>query len=313
MLFHVLVYVLSFAGIWLGAGLATKAVQNLSRRLGLSSFSLSFLILGFFTSVSELSVGVNSVILKDPEIYVGNLIGASIVLLLMVIPFLALAANSINIQKEFSGFNLVVSLLVIAAPVILVIDGQVTKLDSVISIILYVFLFICIERKNGILGTTKKIAKVPETKIVKAIVKIIVGVSIIFISSRFIVGQTLYFSELLKVSPFMISLLLISIGTNVPELSLVFRSLVMRNNQVAFGDYIGSAAFNTFLFGFLTLLYGNTVSLENSYFVSLLFLIAGVILFYHFAHTKNIISRLEGLVLLLFYFSFIVTELLIHF
>jgi cation:H+ antiporter len=134
-------------------------------------------------------------------------------------------------------------------------------------------------------------------------------VVVIFVASRFVVEQTLYFSQILQVSPFIISLLFIAIGTNIPELSFVVRSAFMKNNQVAFGDYVGSASVNTLLFGTLTLIFGKTVFLRNSYMISLYFLLFGLILFYYFARTKNSISRREGLVLLLLYVAFLATEI----
>ena len=86
----------------------------------------------------------------------------------------------------------------------------------------------------------------------------------------------------------------------------------MKNYQVAFGNYVGSAVFNTFLLGILTLIHGRPVFLSNSYTISLLFLIVGLLLFYRFARTKNTLSRQEGLILLAVYLIFILTEIYLH-
>lgn len=309
---NLVIYILGFAGIWIGSGLAITSVERVSKVLKLSSFAVSFLILGFFTSVSELSVGINSVIKNDPEIYVGNLIGASIVIFMMIVPLLAIASNGLKINREFQGFNLLVSMLVIAAPGILAIDGQVDRIDSLISVVLYLFLLICIQMKRGIFQNVRTVSKLQSIRISRELIKIIAGIAIIFIASKFVVTQTLYFSEILNISPFLISLLFIAIGTNIPELSFVVRSMFMKNNQVAFGDYVGSAAFNTFLYGFLTLLYGQTVNLSNSYNVSLLFLLAGLATFYFLARTQHNISRIEGFLLLMIYIGFLLVELIIH-
>ena len=48
MVTHALIYALSFVGIWIGSGLAIKSVERLSQSLKLSSFAVSFLVLGFF-------------------------------------------------------------------------------------------------------------------------------------------------------------------------------------------------------------------------------------------------------------------------
>lgn len=312
MLPHILIYSFSFIGIWIGSGLAIGAIERLSRILRISSFTISFLVLGFFTSVSEMSVGINAVLEKDPEIYVGNLIGASIVIFMLIIPLLAITGNKINISTEFQGFNLPASLVVVALPVILAMDGKIDKVDSLISLALFGFLVICIQARRGLLNNISNIASGDGLKIGKEFLRIIFGLATIFIASRFIVEQTMYFSGLLNVSPFLISLLLIAVGTNIPELSFVIRSAFMRSNQVAFGDYVGSAAVNTFLLGGLTLFNKNAVILTNSYVVSLLFLILGLVMFYYFARSKNSISRFEGFILLTIYFIFMATEIYIH-
>src|SRR3989344_2032781 len=101
MLPHLFIYTLSFIGIWIGSGLAIGSVERLSKILRVSSFAVSFLVLGLFTSMGELSVGVNAVLENDPEIYVGTLIGASIVIFTLIIPLLAITGNKIKISTEF--------------------------------------------------------------------------------------------------------------------------------------------------------------------------------------------------------------------
>ncbi|PJE64023.1 hypothetical protein COU89_00105 [Candidatus Roizmanbacteria bacterium CG10_big_fil_rev_8_21_14_0_10_45_7] len=309
---HVLIYALSFVGIWVGSGLAIGSVERLSKILRVSSFAVSFLILGFFTSIGELSVGVNAILENDPEIYVGTLIGASIVIFMLVIPLLAITGKSIKISSEFQGFNLPASLVVIALPVILAMDGVVDRVDSIIILSLFGVLVIAIQTRRGLLEKIKNINSKSGIQVGKELVRILFGIATIFIASRFVVEQTMYFSSALNISPFIISLLLIAIGTNIPELSFVMRSAFMTNNQVAFGDYIGSAAFNTFLVGILTLAYGKPVLLTNSYLSSLLFLVVGLLIFYYFARTKNTISRTEGFALLAIYVLFLFVEIFIH-
>lgn len=312
MLGHLILYILSFVAIWIGAGMSVSSVERLSRRLHLSSFAVSFLVLGFFTSVTELSVGVNSIIEDRPGIYVGNLIGASIVLFMLIIPLLVIFGNDIRINNEFRGMNLVLSLFVIAAPVLLTFDGVVDNRDSLISIVLFGILVLAVQTKRGLLDGVRNLSQSGRTKVEHELIKIVIGVVLIFIAGHFVVEQTVYFSGVLKLSPFLISLLFIAVGTNVPELSIVARSIVMKKNQIAFGDYIGSAAFNTFLFGILTQAYGKRVVLTNSYLVSLFFLVVGLVMFYVFARSKNTLTRKEGLVLLSLYVAFLMTEIYLH-
>lgn len=310
MINHLLIYILSFFGVWIGSGLAIKSVEKISHQLKTSSFVLSFLVLGLFTSIGELSIGVSSIIKNDPEVYIGNLVGASIVIFMLIIPLLALVSKSIKITPEFQEFNLLASLLVIALPVLSVIDGKITKIDNVLALFLFFFLLVNIQSKNKLINNLKIINQ-SKSKIIPELLKIVFGVLVIFTSSHFIVDQTLYFSKIFQLSPFIISLLVTSLGTNIPELSLVVRSAIMKNNEVAFGNYIGSASFNTFLLGFLGLIYNKDIILNNNYTISLLFLIINLTLFFFFAKSKNTISKKESLVLLSTYFFFIAAQIIL--
>lgn len=308
MLIHLFLFIISFTGIWIGSGLAVNSVQKLSTRLRISSFMVSFVILGMFTSIGEFSVGVISILENDPEIFVGTLIGASLVLFLLIIPVLAIVGKSIRISPEFQGYNLPASLTVIGLPAILVIDGRIERYDAILTLSIFFLMLFSSHVKRGVLEKLRTFA--PKAKIAfgKEILKILFGISIIFIASHYVVEQTMYFSKMFDISPFIISLLVIAIGTNIPELSLVIRSIFMKNTQVAFGDYIGSAVFNSFLFGLLAILYGRSILLGNSYLVSLVFLVVGLLLFYLFARTRNTLSRSEGFILLCLYLAFLMSE-----
>ena len=118
-------------------------------------------------------------------------------------------------------------------------------------VLIYLVLFYFIEKKKGLMENLKeKITQNPSHYLID-LISIITGSVLIIASSRIVVDLTIYFSNYLKISLFLISLLGLSIGTNLPELSLAVRSVIAKKKDVAFGDYIGSAAANTFIFGIL--------------------------------------------------------------
>lgn len=309
MLLHLLYYLLGFVLIWVGAGLAVKDIDRLSRKLHFSSFAVSFLFLGFFTSISEISVGINALVERDPEIYVGNLIGGSIVLFLLVIPLLAVAGNGLKMVHSLQQRHLAVVLFTIAAPVFLVFDNVVSLADAAIFIILYVYLFKTLHEERGIRNFLASLVAFRETAMLKILGKVALGVGMVLMASRLIVNETLYFASAWHVSPFIISLLVISIGTNVPELSIAVRSLYLGKREVALGNYLGSAAFNTLTMGMLTIANGGKVTMVQSFTLPLIFLVVGLILFYRFGKSGSRITRNEGWQLIALYAAFLVTEI----
>jgi cation:H+ antiporter len=116
--------------------------------------------------------------------------------------------------------------------------------------------------------------------------------------------------NMLGISSFLISLMVLSIGTNLPEISLAIRSVVSQKKEIAFGDYLGSAAANTLVFGMLTFLHGKPISIPNRPFIPFFFMSFGFGIFYMLLRKKNEISRKAGMLLLIVYVFFLLIQTL---
>ncbi len=177
-------------------------------------------------------------------------------------------------------------------------------------ILLYMMLLFFIHKRRGIIDTIEQTAMQQRIHYVDSFVRIIIGVIIVYFTSKFLVDRTLYFSHLLEISPFLISLIALSFGTNIPEFSIAIRSVLSGNNDIALGDYIGSASANTLLFGILSILNKSVVRVDGDFIITFIFVILAIILFYLFSRSRNDISRIEGLSLLGLYMLFLTLELI---
>ncbi len=309
MLFDFFLYLFSFLAIWFGAGLIVSSLEDFSRKLNVSTFATSFFLLGILTSIPEGSVGISSIIDKDPEIFVGNLVGASLILFVFIIPVLAILGNGIKLAHQLDGKKLSLALFIIAAPTFLIADKRLTIYEGLLLISLYMILFFFIEKKKGILEKIRDHIIDGKTHIAEDLLKILIGAVVVFLSSNMIVDKTMLFSNIFHISPFLISLLLLSVGTNLPELSLAIRSVTLGKKEVALGDYVGSAAANTLFFGVLTLINQQEIVLSNHFLPTFIFMLIGLSMFFYFTRSKNDISRIEGAILLLTYFTFVIVEI----
>jgi cation:H+ antiporter len=307
---NILIYIISFVVIWFGAGLIISAVSRFSKKFKLSSFAISFVLLGLLTSTPEFAVGVQSIAEHNPEIFVGNLLGGIPVILLFVIPLLAIFGNGVSLKHELDHSTLLATLAVILTPSLLVLDKRVSNVEGVVLIILYFVLLLLVEKKHGFFDRANMQLLNTRTFSLNDLVKILVGIGLVFISSNLIVDKTLYFAELLQISAFYISLIAIAIGTNLPELSLAVRAVATGKKDIAMGDYMGSAAANTFLFGLFTLLNNGEVLTINNFVVTFVFILTAIMIFYVLSRTKNFISRGNGFLMLIVYFAFVTFEFL---
>ncbi len=304
----ILIYIFSFIVIWFGSGLIISSADRLSRKLKLSSFAFSFFVLGILTSTPELSVGLAAVNRGNPEIFVGNLIGGVVVIFFFIIPLLAIFGNGIKLSNQLKTTNLLMAFAIMLAPVFFVMDKKLSHPEGAVLVGLYFLLFYFIQKEKGVLdnGSSKAISLKSFSFV--DLVKIVVGVGLIFVASRFIVEKTLYFAQLARVSSFYLSLVAVSLGTNLPELSLGIRSVISRKKQIAFGDFIGSAAVNTLLLGLLTILTPGEIFTVNGFTKLFIIIFLGFGLFFYLSRSKNDISRKEGFILLLLYVVFIILE-----
>lgn len=311
LLLQVVLYIVCFVAVWFGAGLVLNSVHELSTSWKLPPFLISFFVLGILTSLPETTIGAISVLSGDAEIMVGNLLGGVIVVFLAIIPLLAILGNGVKIPSAIGRTQLIHLLVVVVAPAFLTADQRLTRLEGIFLIILYVSMVITFWSKQSLLekmGSALNAKK--KKKFALLFFKVLVGIAILVGSGQFIVKLTVYFAEIVDISPFFVGLVVVAIGTNIPELSIVMKSVLSRKKEIALGDYLGSASVNTLLLGIFSLLYGNTIQLPNHFLQRFSFLIIGSLLLYFFIRTKNILSRKEGAVLLLLYIGFILFEVL---
>jgi cation:H+ antiporter len=296
--------------IWYGSGLIVSATSKFSKKLNISPFIFSFLFLGLLTSIPEFSVGLQAMATDHPEIFVGNLLGGSIVLFLVVIPVLAIIGNGINVKNELKGKSLLLTSGVILAPAYFVLDKVVTNIEGMIMIGMYSVLMFFIQKDKGVLDKkNKKLLNVKKYSY-KDLLSLVFGLGIIFISSRILLDKTLYFAELLGISAFYISLIVVALGTDMPEFILAVRSAMQKKKDVAMGDYLGAAAASTLLFGIFTLLNNGAVDAVGNFWVTFVFIIIALTQFYFFSRSKQFISRQEGLIMISTYGLFLATEIL---
>lgn len=304
--FNIISFLFLLLIIWFGSGLVVGSIDRLRKKIRLSSFAASFFILGILTSLPELTIGLNAVSEGQPEIFVGNLLGATAVVFLLIIPLLAIFGNGIKLKHKLSKPSFISILLISLAPAFFILDKKITSLEAAALVLCYFFAAYLMQEKYHILDNKKRKLLSLKKYSFLDIVKILFGVILIFLASQIIVDKTLYFSRQFQIAPFYISLLALSIGTNLPELSIAIRSIISRKKEIAFGNYLGSAAANTFLFGFLSILNNGEVLTVNSFLATFVFIALGIVFFYYFSSSRNDISRKEGLMLLAGYVLFFI-------
>lgn len=294
--------------IWFFSGIVVHGVEQLSRRLNLSRFAVSVFLLGFITSLPEIGVLINSLVLDSPEVSLGNLVGGQMFLLFFIIPLLAVLIGKIQLHTALQGKSLIITLLVLAAPLIASLDRQISRTDALVLLCLYAIFTLVYWQKMSLLERVEKRLSHHKKGDGRMLLKVVISMGFVLLASNRLVSQIHTLSTALGLHEFFVSMVVIAIGTNTPELSLMIRGIFARKSDVALGNYIGSATLNTLLMTILVMARGGAVIIHMEVIILTIFIV-GIACFWYFSRSKGSLSRSEGFALLGIYFLFIAVGL----
>lgn len=131
----------------------------------------------------------------------------------------------------------------------------------------------------------------------------ILGLILLIIGANKFVYHLKLLAKKLNISEFIIGLILASFATTLPEISVSIISSLQGNSTIALGNALGSVLVNiAFIFGISSIII--PIKLDNNTWKYSLFLFI-ITIFLYLLMLDKIISRLEGLILLLIYLFFL--------
>jgi len=284
-------------------------VRNIGERLGVNIFFLG-LILGFLTSLPELSVGINAISEGVPRISLGNLFGGILVLFGLILGVSVVINRKIKTDGDIQGvFQL---LLFIVFPFLLGLDGSISWIEGIGIIVAYFLLLAHLYRKNNHLEKTERIT-VHKRDLLKNVFFVIAGIVFVIVISNIIIRMTLSLLESFGIPPFITGLLFFSIGTNLPEIIVTIRSWKRHIKELSVSNLLGSGIANAMIVGILAVMKTLPVELDLSYLMTIGVTLFLMWFFLKFYKTGNAFVRREGVALIGIYGFFVLTQILFTF
>lgn len=294
----ILLLVLSYAADWV-----IKSLVEIGRRFNISEFVLGFVIIGMATSLPELSVAINSIINGTPGLAIGNLVGASLVLLSLIVGVAAVLQKGILLGHSVHSRDLIIGGALIAAPIFLLINGHLSYGEGWFLIILYaLYLFYLYTNRVAIVLRVLDHKRFPLKHLLIGGALGLVG---LMASSYYVVKISTDLAHTLAWPPLIIGVLVLGIGTNLPEITLMLKARRAGAQKLVLGDLMGSAAANTMIVGIIGVGTGGFILADPSVIlIAGVFLFTIILMFNVFIRSKAVLSPAEGFILLLAYLIF---------
>lgn len=313
---EIFIFIIGIIIIYSGANLLVLGAGKFARSIGVSPLIIGLTIVGIGTSLPETVVGVLSGLKKTSEISFGNILGADIYDLCLVVGVSALVrpllVNVKLVHREIKWFLAVVFVLLLFS-----IDGILTFLDGLILFIFdIIYLIYCYssakkERKDAeILEKEMSELVTSDKKIGLYLFQTIIGLVILIIGGEIIIETAIRFVKIWNLTGEFVGMTLVSLGTALPELTTSVVASYRNEPDISVGNVIGTVIYNTSaIVGIVSILDPIVVSRKLLFFqLPFIFLIS--ILLFSLVKSGSKISRKEGIGLVLLYIVFFVTIVL---
>lgn len=299
--------ILSLALVIKSADFAIHYATRLAESCGLSKYLVGFLVVAVISILPETFISVTSALNGVPSFGLGTLFGSNVADLTLVFSLVILVSNhDLRVASKIiqNGYLYIGTIFV---PILLGLDGHYSRLEGMILLLVGGGFYYYILKNHVYKVKTKR-----EKFRILDILFLFVGMALLLLGSYLTVQFGVHVALDLRVSPVLIGMFVVALGTTLPELFFSIRVMKHRSDGLALGDILGTViADATIVVGIITLI--NPFSFnQRIVYISGIFMFFATVLLFHFMKTGKKINRQEAFLLILFYLLFVSAELLIN-
>ena len=292
---------------------------SLAKKLRISSMIIGLTVVAYGTSTPELAAAVLAAFNSHTELILGNVIGSNISNVGMVIGISAIFAplliSKITVSR-WIPIMIGVSLLVIG----LSYDGELSQIDGIMliaSLIGFTLYTIKAVKKQKLQSTEVIENETIEGEYFLSKYKIdtypqsfgliAVGVILLFLGGHLTVDGAVNIAESLGLSQLIIGVVIVAIGTSLPELITSIIAIAKKQTDIGVGNIVGSNIYNILLIlGVSSTIVGIPVSTDvfSNYYIMIAF---SLVLFIGF---RKYIPRFVGIGLTIAFIAYLISLLL---
>jgi cation:H+ antiporter len=306
-----LILIAGVAGLWLGTELTIGGALAIAKRHRLSEFFVGLVILSIGSDLPELAVAADAGVkglmgVNASAVVVGTSLGSVVAQIGFVLGLVGVISH-LTLPRRYTYRH---GSALLAATVVLylvALDGHVSRVEGSVLIALYAGYVVAL--MNG--------SNVPDEEPRplagggwSSWLALLIGLSVVTASSEVTVNQVVGIAQEFHISEGLISVLIIGIGTSLPELSISIGAILKKRTELSVGNIIGSNILDTLLpIGLAAVI--SEVTVERGFVtfdIPYIFVLTVVVLTM-FAIRRGI-RRPEGLVILSAYACYVILKLL---
>lgn len=306
MLFQLLIFAIALFLVIQGATMATTYAGRLAESFHLSKYTVGFIVVAVISILPETFIAINSALEGIPSFGLATLFGSNIADLTLIFALIMILGKRKNLKVESKILkNHLVYPFILLFPLILGLNGYFSRLEG-LAIIMAGIAFYYIALKNGSVDGPVEVKE--KSSRLKNILMLLLTMALLLIGAHFTVTSGTELASYFGVSPILIGMLVVGLGTTMPELFFALKSVKKHDDSLAIGDILGTVlADATIVVGLIALITPFSFPPKIIYITGIFMVIAAILLFYCMKNGRHL-TRNETYLLLVFWLTFVVVE-----
>jgi cation:H+ antiporter len=198
-------------------------------------------IIGFGTSLPELTVTIEAVLTDYPDIALGNIVGSNIANILLIVAIAAIL-SPVLIKGSKPTTDVAVMLLASFALYICKLFDALNAITGIIFLIL-LLLYVVLSYRSDVADHAEDTNIGSETNI-KIILYCLGGLFLLIGGGHLLIDSAVTIARSFNISEAVIGLTVVAVGTSLPELTTAILASIKKQNDVIIGNIVGSNIFN---------------------------------------------------------------------
>lgn len=309
---YLLIFFISCVFLYISGQWVVSGLMRISRFLGWREFVVSFFVMSFAVSLPNLFVGLISAFNKVPELSFGDVAGNNLIAMTLAVALGVFFSKKKEILVESRVVQITSIFTITAAllPLILVLDGVLSRGDGIILILFFSFYVFWLFSKRERFTKIYSIKKISGSKnfkfFLKDLAKLIGGIFLLILAAQGIVSFAQFFVASFAVPIILVGILITGFGSALPEVYFSIASAKRGETWMILGNLMGCIIFpSTLVLGIVSLIHPIEALDFSSFAIARIFLVLSAIFFLIVIKTGRKITKFEGVFLLIIYFLFV--------
>ena len=283
-----------------------SSAEKIGLSLGIPNFVIGVTVVALGTSLPELVSSIIAILDHSPDIVIGNVVGSNITNILLVLGMVAYLSKGFEITFNFKKIDLPFFILSALFLFFTCKDQLFSLTEALVGVILLIA-YIIITITDGKLKREQ--TDELDRPTAKTYFWLLAGGVGIYFGAKYNVSSVINIGHFLNVSPGIIALTAVALGTSLPELFVSIAAIQQKNAEIAVGNVLGSNIFNSLAILGIPRFVGALEIPDEVAKTSVPIMLTATVLFIVFTWNKKM-ARWNGIVLLIAYLVFLYTSVM---